>query len=790
MKKYWPIVLLAGALFACSNAEERKSAYLQKAADLQTHGDFDKARLELKNALQIDPKDVRTWYRLGEIEEQLQNLRSAAGDYQRVLEMDDTHNEAKIKLGRLLLLGGVPDRAESLVQEVLKSQPDNADALVVRAGVEARREDFKDAEHDVHAALNKDPRHIEAAILAASLAMRSGNHDDAEGMLKRTIDFHPEHTGLHAVLAGVYAQQGKIDDGAAQLKEIITLAPGTAAHRIRLAEYYAGNKRPDDAGQVLREALQQQPRQRELQLALVKLLVAQGKRDEAVTTLEQYIKDSPEEYALRFQLAELHLLMGKGDEARGEYEKIIAAAGTKPDGLKARDHLARLLLTQGQGERAAGLLAEVLKENPHDNDALILRATLALAHQDAAAAIADLRAVLRDQPTSVPVLRELAHAHVLNDEPDLAIEAMKKAVDAAPRDGGVRVDLAALLADEGQRDKAREQLEAVLKDSPKQLGALETLFKIRMADRDYAQATQLAQRIRDLQPGRGEYAAGLVLQAQKKCDESIARFEAALTAVPGAAEPLSALIQCRLAQGKTELAEQRLRLELKRHDNNVVAYNLLGEVLLFEKKTDAAITALNEAVRINARLATPYRNLAAAYMSKGDRDATAAILQKGIAATEHDPGLVFALAAYRENQGQADQAITLYEEALQARPREVMFINNLAMLLANYRQDKKDLDRAVELAERLRERGNPAYLDTLGWAYYRRGDVTAAIPVLEAAARQAADSPLLSYHLGMAYFQKGDHDSARRYLEKALTAKASYHGVEEAKATLARLSTT
>ena len=788
MNKYWLIVILAVAVAACSNAEQSKTAYLKKASDLQARGELEKARLELKNALQIDPKDTQTWYRLGEIEEQLQNWRAAAGDYQRVVDMDGTHNAAKVKLGRLFLLGGAPDRAQSLVDEVLKVQPDNADALVVRAGVEARRNDIKDAQRDVGAALDKDPHNIEAAILAASLAMRSGKSDDAVTVLKRAIDDHPKHTGLHAVLASVYAQQGKVDDGADQLKEIIALEPKTASHRIRLAGYYAANKRFKDAEQVLRDALQKQPKQKDLQLAMVKLLISQGKRDDAVKTLEQYISEEPNEHALRFQLAELDQTMGKVEDARGVYEAIIGAADIKPDGLKARNLLARLLIAQGKRERAADLVAQVLKENPHDNDALIVRASLALSRQDAPSAIADLRAVLRDQPTSVPVLREIANVHVLNGEPDLAVDALQKAVEAAPQENDIRVSLAALLADQGQKEKAIEQLNTVLKETPKDVGALDVLFKLRMDQQDYSHAALLAKRIGEQQKSKGEYYSGLVYQAQKHYAESIKRFEAALKAVPGAAEPLNALVKSLLAQHKANLAERRLFQEIKRDEKNVVAYNLLGEVLLLEKKNDDAIAQLEKAIRLNPKLAIPYRNLAAAQLAKDDADAAVATLRKGIEASNHDPNLVFTLAAYDESHSQPDQAIALYDKALKARPREVMFINNLAMLLANYRKDKQDLDRAVELGEQLKERGNPAYLDTLGWAYYRRGDLTAAVPVLESAARKVGNSPLLSYHLGMAYYQKGDHDTARRYLEKAVTAKQPYRGVDEARATLAKLT--
>lgn len=789
MKRTALIVMMAVVLGACSSAEEREAAYQQKAAELQAAGEYEKARLELKNALQIDPKDASSWYHLAEIEEKMQNWRAAAGSYLRVIEIDSNHADAKLRLGRLYLVAGAPERAEPLVREVLAAEPGNAGARVLNAAIHARNDNTEEAERELHAAFAEEPNNIDAAILAASMKSKAGQFDEAAEVLREAIAQHPKHTGLRAVLAVVYGRQDKVEEGAAELKAITTLEPENAAHHVRLAEFYAAKRQPAQAEQVLREALRQRPGEEQLQLALVNFLALRGESDKAVQTLEQFIAQAPADYALRFRLAEFELAMRKPDAARKVYEDIIAAAGTKPEGLRARTQLARLLMAQQDSRRAEELLAQVLTVNSRDNDALSLRAELAFERRDAVAAINDLRAVLRDQPGSAAVLQALARAHALNGERELALEFMGKAAQAAPDDAGVQMALATLLADYGQKDKARQLLKTVLDADPKQLRALETLFKLQLADKKYGEADATAGRIRALQPGLGEYYTGIALQAQGKHSDAIARFEAALKQVPGATEPLTALVKSRVAQKQAPLAEQRLRAELARDAGNGVVQNLLGEVLLIQNKPEAAIAALREATRLMPRVPVPYRNLATAYIAEGDHEAAVAALSDGMSATGHDPSLVLALANYQENRGHADTAIAVYEKALAARPREAVFANNLAMLLVNYRGGEEDLQRAVELSEQLKDSGNPAYLDTLGWAYYRRGDVAAALPVLEAAARAVPDSPLLNYHLGMVYYQNGDHEAARRHLERAVSAKATYRGVDEAKATLEKLAT-
>ena len=70
-------IALITVLTACGGAEERKAVYMEKAKSSIEAGDLDKARIELKNVLQIDPKDGEAYYQLGKVLEQQQDFRKA-----------------------------------------------------------------------------------------------------------------------------------------------------------------------------------------------------------------------------------------------------------------------------------------------------------------------------------------------------------------------------------------------------------------------------------------------------------------------------------------------------------------------------------------------------------------------------------------------------------------------------------------------------------------------------------------------------------------------------------------
>ena len=98
-------------------------------------------------------------------------------------------------------------------------------------------------------------------------------------------------------------------------------------------------------------------------------------------------------------------------------------------------------------------------------------------------------------------------------------------------------------------------------------------------------------------------------------------------------------------------------------------------------------------------------------------------------------------------------------------------VNNLAVLLAEDPSGKPDLDRAMSLANRLKDLEVPLYQDTVGWVHYLRGEYAEALPYLEKAVKGLGKLPELRYHLGMTYLKLGRAEEAREQLEQAAAAK-------------------
>jgi tetratricopeptide (TPR) repeat protein len=787
-----PILLgaLGVALGGCGGTMNREAWHLERGRGFLSANNLQKARIEFRVALQIAPLDAAARYENGVVEEQLENFVQAAGFYQAAIEVDPDHVPARLALARLNLLGGFSQRAAEILKPAFTRHPQDPHVLALWAACEGALGNpaaLEDAEH----AVRLEPGDVEAVGVLAGIYQAHGDAEKGRALLESTLKSKPESVDLRLMLFAAYENLHLEPQAEAVLLELTKLRPQDPAQRIRLAQYYTRVKRPDAAEGALREAIRAMPRDPRLKRALIDALANAHGRDAAARELAAMIAADPDNPALRFEAARFHEQGKEYAQAESDYREVIARSKLTGPGITARNRLAALKVMLDDLPAARELVNQVLASTPRDDDALTLRGNITLQeNKDPKAAIADLRAALRDQPNAVGVMRSLARAHVANGEPDLAAEILRRAVEASPNDTAVRLDLAQLMAETGGASQAKPLIDELAKQQPDNPQVLDTQFKIAIATGDKVTAKAAADGIVALQPQAsiGYFYQGVAEEADRHLEESVKLYSKALEVQPDAVEPLRRLATVLVQLQRLPEAMKRLDAFTQRYPQSITAALIEGDLYMGVRRPKDAVTVFRSVVERDPRSLLGYGGLAAAERAAHDDAAAIATLKEGIEkAADPDP-LRVSLATLYDTEGQSEEAVRIYEAMLQRNPQADIAANNLAMLLVTHRSDTASLERAAQLAARFAQSPNPDFLDTYGWVLYKRGDAAAAVVALRGVVAKAPESPIGRYHLGMAQVLAGQTDGARDNLSHALNSGKPFPGMDEAKLALEHLA--
>ncbi len=780
------IFLCCCFIAGCDNTAQQKTEYFQKGEQLYEDGNYKEARDAYQKILEIDADDVEANFQLGLVMEAIQDWRSAARLYQRVLELDERHIKARIKIGQFYLISKAFSNALTEAEKALSFAPDNADALAFMGTLKLQQGDIPAARMNAEKALANEPENPGAVVLMSTLLVKEDKADEAISLLSEAISRYPKDARLKTVLASVYASQGENEQAITLVEELIRTRPESLASRLNLASLYVSMNQLDEAEGVMRKAITDLPDNAQVELLLIKFLSDYRGIDTARMELEKMVSAQADKYPLHFALAKMYESDGEREKAIELYRNIIEKEDLKPVAMKARIQIAELHARIREMDKARALLNEILNEYPDDLQSLTLRGRIALAENKAVAAIEDFGRVLQIEPASISVHRLLARAQAVNNEVDKALQTLEKAIDLSPKNIPVREEYMRLLAAKKDIDGVIDQLDEILKIDPNNLGAMQTLFRVQTSQKDWASAEKIVEKIKASHPDKalGYYFAGLLRQVQNQVEASVDEFKKALELAPNTSEPLTELVKSYLSLKKPELALEQLNKSISENEKNFVAHNLKGEVQLFSSQFKAALESFNNAINIKEDWALPYRNKANLYLLDKQEELAELTYKEGIEKTGSAILLVTELGQLYQNQGKLDQAIELYENVLIQDESNAIATNNLAMLLIDHRGDEASLKRAAVLIEQLKGKNNPAFLDTIGWFYYKRDNVEAALENLKKAVALLPELVELRYHLGMAYLKSGDKLSAKTELLNATESGKTFSGYDEAKAAL------
>ena len=431
------------------------------------------------------------------------------------------------------------------------------------------------------------------------------------------------------------------------------------------------------------------------------------------------------------------------------------------------------------GAAAAVALAAVRLYQPEEAGQAILRThslggdealvkLMAEASDSGGTAIA--LAALRPLLTSPQVSDRVLAAGV-----DLALETFDfttartladRALANEPASGVARAQLARVLTAEGDAVAAiaASQEAAALEPESERFAYADTLLRLDRMDeaRQELESLRTDASVRDeaeLRLGKLAYQLGDMTEAGRRFGSLIGSQEVA----PEAFFYLSSIAE---REGRTDLALEGYT-RLVEAGAGRVARGRAARLLLQRNDREAAFRLLDEHAAKERSDSLDVEFAKAALLDDvGKSQEAIAVLQLALERYPDHPGVRYQIALIQDKAGMTRESIRSFESLLKDRPEDASLLNALGYSLADRNQKLPRAETMIRKAL-LASPDNPAFLDSLGWVRYRRGDIPGALPHLERAFRIFPDAEIAA-HWGELLWVSGKQAEARALWARSL----------------------
>lgn len=314
-----------------------KSAQVRRvlATAYWVSGDVSQAIDQLRAAVQLDPRDERSWLALGRMLDEIGQWTDAADALRQGVNALPDSGELRWQLSALSGKRQQTDEADLELMTV-------ADRLVLLAG----KGDFKGR--------------------TAALAQAHLDYDRAVALLEQRVELTPNHAGAHTALGRAYLDQGREDEGYAQLAIALWLDPAGADALGALGRLHLDAGRLQPAVAALTRAVSAAPGSAETMHALGEALTRAGRVDEGRTRLEEAARLRARAVELQRRQrtagmlaleADVFRAAGDHDRAAGAWQEVLAL-----EGRSAATHmrLAEVFVAATRLDQAAGQLVSAI----------------------------------------------------------------------------------------------------------------------------------------------------------------------------------------------------------------------------------------------------------------------------------------------------------------------------------------------------------------------------------------------------------------------------------------------
>ena len=708
----------------------------------------------------------------------------------------------KITSARLHLTAGDWSQAQALLEEALKSQPNNVDGQYLLARSLYGQKKYDQAKEILSKLSTKVARSPQVQTLYGLTLMQTGELALAKEALRLATDLSPGDAVAREAFLALLAEEGHIDEAQADIDEYLKFHPADPrAIRFKI-QYEQGQGRTEAVANLLERVEVLSPLTDEHLRVLIDGYVMLQKPNKAYRYAKRLLKQRPDSLDSHMRLAQVQLMRGKDAEVR---QMLTELQGKFPNATSVEAMLGKLYLQRQSFDRAVELLEKVIEDEPGN-----ITARLMLAQGYASLSLVDesleqIDTVLEQDPQNMQAHAlasrinqftgriDKANEHMaqideeqLNEATNPALMAQLKmrkgdleeaaaicnrAIASGNSDPVLRMIIAGIYIRQDDIEQAETHLLALIRLQPNNPQSYAMISRFYLEQKLLDKGLMELVNLQTLNESLSRLAQASLLNGAGRPNEALARLEPIYESLirkrsPQAMLVANAMAKIHVSRGDRTTAhavfEPMISAGLQTAQATLNQIDLtasMDERKDVIKKLDALTALLTpDQKRLRYQVMRRYARL-----GRGDR--AMALLEEWIALQPGEPTLLRWKAGLLSEMGKSDQARKIYQEAIDLSPEQVGLRLLLAQAhVANF--DYPSAEAVLREAAQLDSGAKIAAMASLGRMYLGLGlNRQAAETFNEMERFGRPKDPRVIYAMGQAYSALKQDDLARQRLE-------------------------
>lgn len=486
--------------------------------------------------------------------------------------------------------------------------------------------------------------------------------------------------------------------------------------------------------------------------------------EEAFEAYEKALLCDEESGYIRRNLTALLIRMDRKHQAAKLLEQIIS---NNPQDTENRIFLAKVYTSLGRNDEAVAIYQELL-EIKEDHDTLLLLGTLYAQNREYDKAQKILNRLILLEGDSYMAHYYLARLYLELQYYEKAAMSYEKALELNWFER-LAYEVAEFYENRQKYEKAINLYLRIMEEGETVDMAKTKLVNLYLTTEENDKALELLRELRTVLPESHnvDMTISRILLSQEKYDEAIMILEDVLKTNPELTVVRYILATAYYRNDDILRAEQQLKKipeESSLHEDSIFLWvKMLNDS---DKYTEAAALLEQQIGDAATRKPSFYILLASLYRENEEIELGKKIYGQALRLFPEDVDILYNYGIFLEKIGENDEAMTKMQAVIALDPDNGAALNFVGYTWAD---NNHNLDKALEYIKKAVElMPDDGYVrDSLGWIYFKMGDVGQAIIELEKASEMVENDPVVKEHLGDVYLQLDQPEKALTLYEES-----------------------